>query len=472
MRAAPLLLLLAVLLGVGAAPHGAAEGTWADAKKAFAKAQKSDDWKARIQGFGELAYYDNADAVGEVLGALAAEKHPAVLLAAIKALAAFQTAPAKEAILKALRSGKDPVRLYVILAVADQPGAEAKDALLELASGRDGQAAAQAAMALGKKRVMEALPTLLGLLKHKDWRVKAAAARAVRLLAGTPPPAQPGKPAPPATPPELVTRDVLNALVDALDLSVGRERTDVIQTLRRLTQQGYAFDVPAWRAYAEGMKPTDITPSPKHGAYFFGVPVNGRRVVLLADTNVRTEDAHPFQDVARLKEVSSVPGARSVPWQRLKTLKQFLNAHVARTIGDLPSGTMFDLVIVGGKARDVFGKLTAVNDGSRQMATTALEEAATESANDVFTALDQALDIASKKDSVAWDVGPEEILYAIVALPWLAETADPDVIASAIALKARLRMVPITMVGLGEHPYDLCKRLAEETGGTYVDLSK
>lgn len=472
MRRSLAVLVLVCALGAGAAPESAAEGTWADARKAFAKAQKSDDWKARVQGFGELAYFDNADAVGEVLGALAVEKHPAVLLTAIKALASFTTAPAKEAVHRALRSGKDPVRLYVILAVADQTGTDAKDALLELVAGRDGQAAAQAAMALGKKRVMEALPTLLGLLKHKDWRLRAAAARSLRLLAGARPSAQPGKPAPPATPAELTTRDVLTALVDALDAATGRERSDVLNTLARLTQQDFGWDVPAWRAYAEGAKPADIARNPKHGAYFFGVPVHGRRVVLLADTNVRSEDAHPFHDVTRLKEVSSVPGARSVPWQRLKTLKQLLTAHVARTIADLPSGSMFDLIIVGGKARDVFGKLAPANDGSKQLATTALEEAGTETANDVFTALDQALDIASRKDSVAWDVGPEEILYAIVALPWLAETADPDVIASAIALKARLRMVPITMVGLGEHPYDLCKRLAEETGGTYVDLSK
>ncbi len=133
---------------------------------------------------------------------------------------------------------------------------------------------------------------------------------------------------------------------------------------------------------------------------------------------------------------------------------------------------MFDLIVVSGAARNVFGKLTSANDGSKATAILALEEAKPEAANDVFAALDGALDIASRKDSVAWDVGPEEILYAIVALPWLREPSDPAVVAAAIALKARLRMVPITMVGVGEHPYDLCQNLAEATGGTYVNLAK
>ena len=81
-------------------------------------------------------------------------------------------------------------------------------------------------------------------------------------------------------------------------------------------------------------------------------------------------------------------------------------------------------------------------------------------------------DIAGRKDSVAWDVGPEEVLYAIVSLPWLSEHSDPAVVAAAIALKARLRMVPITLAGIGEHPYELCQTLADATGGTYIDLSK
>ncbi len=464
-----LALLLPSALGLGLA-HA---DEWADARKAFAKAQKSDDWRVRSAGFGELSYFDNAAVVGEVLTVLAEEKHSAVLLAGIKALSSFQTKPAKEAVLVALRKGKDPVRLYVILALADQAGMDAKDALLEVLQGKDGQAAAQAAMALGKKQALEALPHLQALLLHGDWRLRAAGARAIRLLAGPVPAAQPGKPAAPATPKALTTGEVLTPLVDALEAGQGRERGDLIATLARLTQQDFGWDVPAWRALIAGTRPGDIARKPLHPAYFFGAPVYGRRVVVLADNNVRTEDVHPFAaDRARLQEVCKVPGARSVPWFELRTVKHLLNAHVERTINDLPSGTLFDLIVVGGKPRNVFGKLTSANDGSKQTAVTVLEEAKPEAANDVFTALESALDIASRKDSVAWDVGPEEILYAIVALPWLSEQSDPAVVAAAIALKARLRMVPITMVGLGEHPYDLCQSLAEATGGTYVNLSK
>jgi hypothetical protein len=394
-----------------------------------------------------------------------------VRLAAIKALAAYASKPAVEALYKAIRAGKDPARLYVVLALGEQPGPAGKEVLLEVLNGNDSAAAAQAALALGRKRLLEVRPHLLELLRHKDWRLRAAAARALRSMAGASQPPEPGKPLP-AAPGELRGPEVLNALVDAIEIGEGRERADVIRALARLTGEDFGWDVAAWRALAGGAKAAGIARDPKHPAYFFGVPVHGRRVVILVDCNVRTEDAHPFTEMERLKEVMKVPGARPIPWAGVATLRQFVHAHVKRCITDLPTGTMFDLVLVGGKARSVFGRLMSANDGTKNTAILALEGAKLETANDMYTALDYALDIASRKDSVAWDVGPEEILYADVAMPWLAENTDPLVIAPAIALKARLRMVPITTAGVGEHPYDLLMQLADSTGGTYVGLGK
>lgn len=466
-----LLLALPVVLAARSTVPATAADDWTEAKKAFAKALKSPDWKARSAGWSEISYHDTAESVAEALAALAKEEHPMVLLTAIRTLAGYGGKASKEALVQAVRKGKDPVRLYVLLALAEQPGEGAKEVLLEALASKDGTVAAQAALAMGRKQMLEAKPHLLALLQHKDWHLRAAGARGLRFLAGTPQPAQPGKPAPPATPAALTGPEVLNALVDALTEGQGRERGDVIATLKRLTQQDFAYDPPAWRALAGGAKPDAIARNPLPCAYICGVPVLGRRVVVLTDNNVRTEDVIPF-DMARLRELGKVPGARDVPPFGIQTIKQFLNAHAKRLVNDLPDGTLFDLIVVGGKARDVFGRLTPANNGTRATAITALEAAKVETANDTFVALESALDLAGRKDSVAWDSGPEELVYLAVAVPWLAETTDPAVVAAAIALKARLRMVAINTVGIGEHPYELCQNLAESTGGTYVNLSK
>ena len=461
----------ALLLVLLVAPRPARADDWSDARKAFLKSQQSEVWQERVTGYAELSAHDSAESVNEALSALSREEHPAVRLAAIKGLASYASKPAVEALHRTVRSGKDPARLYVILALGEQPGEAGKDVLLEVVKGKDVAASAQAALALGKRKLLDARPHLLELLRHKDWRLRAAGARALRALAGPSQPPEPSKPLPPA-PAALRGPDTLNALVDALDAAEGRDRADVINALARITGEDFGWDIAAWRTLAGGAKAADIARNPRHTTYFFGIPVHGRRVVILVDCNQRTEDPHPFTEIERLKEVMKVPGARPVPWPGVSTLRQLMKAHVKRCILDLPVGTRFELVLVGGKARPVFGGFKPANDGTKATAITALEEAGVEAANDMYTALDSALDIASRKDSVAWDAGPEEILYADVALPWKVPNADPLVVGPAIGLKARMRGVPITTVGLGDHPYDLLMQLAETSGGTYLALVK
>jgi hypothetical protein len=459
-------LLTALVLGVPGPASGADD--WAAARKAFSKAQKSPDWKVRTAGYAELAYHDTAEAVGEALGALAREDNPAVMLTAIKTLAAFASKESTDALHKVVRAGRDPQRLHVILALAEQPGAAGKDVLLEVLAGKDAPAAAQAALALGRKKLLDARPQLAALLKDKEWRLRAAGARALRMLAGPVPVAQPGKPPPPRTAPTLQAPELWNQLVDALDVAEGRERADIIAALARFTGEDFGWDVGAWRAFTSGTKAADIGRNPRHPPYFFGVPVHGKRLVVLVDCNTLTENPHPFNDPEKLKAKLKVPGARPIPWAGMITTRQFIHGHVKRFLNDLPSGTVFEMILVGAKARPVFGKFTPANDGTKALAIAAMEEQGLDGPNDVFTALDTALDFASKKDSVAWDVGPDEVLYVDVALPWKVEHTDPSLIGPAIALKARLRMVPITMVGVGDHPFELCQTLAETTGGTYA----
>ena len=57
-------------------------------------------------------------------------------------------------------------------------------------------------------------------------------------------------------------------------------------------------------------------------------------------------------------------------------------------------------------------------------------------------------------------------------MPTTGEVKEADVVAAAIGLKARLRMVPIHTVGIHFHPYDMCREIAALTGGVYVDLTK
>ena len=87
-----------------------------------------------------------------------------------------------------------------------------------------------------------------------------------------------------------------------------------------------------------------------------------------------------------------------------------------------------------------------------------------------YDAMIEALDLGGSKDGAAWTKGPDEIVFTACNAPNEGEIKDPDVVAAAIALKARIRMVPIHTVGVETHSYTMMETIARETGGVYRKL--
>ena len=167
-----------------------------------------------------------------------------------------------------------------------------------------------------------------------------------------------------------------------------------------------------------------------------------------------------------------VPGARDVPWIRLKTKTQFYRAHAARLVRDLPETCRFEVIGPTLNAHHLFKKLAKVNPGTKSRGVAFIETLPLENGVDHMTALHRALDISGRKDSVAGLKGPDEIIFLGGTAPWRADVTDEDEIGGAIGLKARMRMVPIHTVGVGSHPYVMMRAISKESGGTYVDLSR
>ncbi len=451
----------------------AAADDWSDARKAFRSATKAEDWKERSEAYDAMAYYDTPDAVEEILRAMVKEENPAVVINGIKTLAGFTSDEARKKLLDELTGGKGTRRNYVLFALVDQEGTDNATTLIDIVEGKDIMLACQAALALGKKQVFGAMPLFIDMLKHKEWQVRAAAARSLELLAGPVPkkPANPKDKMPPWVPEKYDYKQALWPLVDALEASDGSDRRQMISALERLTKQNFGYDLAAWAAYVDGKDPATIKRDPVHPPYFFGVPVFGKRVVILMSTNVRMDNAHPYER-ERLQALCAVPGGRPVPWYKLRTVQQLMSAFVTRTINDLPKGTKFDFVTVGTHVKPTFGRLKSANSGTKKTAITVIEKLAIEAGNDTYEGYMQVLDISGNKDGVAWDKGPDEIFYVTTAIPWLAEFTDPDVIAAAVGMKARLRMVPIHNVGVGEHPGPMMKAISGHSGGVYVDWER
>lgn len=447
---------------------------WSDAKSEFKKAQRSDDWTVRAAGYGELAFFDGKLAVQEVIKQMAKEKNEAVVIAAVKTMQAFVTQGAMDELQAQLLKAKGERKLLLMMVIEQQQGNHGGSHLMELvAADKDLAAKCQAAMALARRQVKAAIPHFYDMLFHKDWHVRFAGAKALEVIAGPIPDKPQGNVKPkPWVPEWFPTKAALETLVEALEVAVGSERRAIISALERIGNAKLGWDTPAWRQLIAGTPVAEITKNPQHPPYFFGVPVWGKRVAIVMTINHRMSEPHNYPARERLQKLCEVPGARSVAWPRMKSNGHFISKHLQRTVQDLPKDVKFNLWLAGTKIDSVFPRLVGANTSNKTKVQEFLEEFKTDAGNDLYTALNDALDSGGKKDGAAWSKGPDEVLMVTCAVPWLAEITDQQVIGSAVGLKARRRVVPLVVVGVHEHPYELMELLARLSSGVYLSLER
>lgn len=437
---------------------------------------KSERWQERATAYQLLLDFDGGKAFQECLGAALKEKNAAVVLAAIKTLGQFDHAEARALFVKELKKPRGEKGALLLMAAGLTKGDVGVPELIAVLGGKDEMQAGLAANALAEKRAAAALPHLLDALGHKAWQVASASARALTTMAWsdkTQPSKKSGKQAEPKMPAWFDVEKVLWPLIDKLETAQGTLRGDLIEALEKITRKDYGDNWAAWVAHARGQDVTEeLLEKREHPAYFFGIPVYGRRIVVVMDASVLTENVHPFTKRERLQELCKVPGGRDVPWFKIQSIKQFVSAWVTRFLSDLPAKSRsFDLIFSGQKPGPVFGKLQGLNPGSLKKALAAITKLPAENDNDILSTMTSALDISGSKDSAAWNKGPDLILCVYASIPWRAEVTDPEVVGATVGLKARRRQVKVHAVGVHEFAYNMMKLFSGQSGGRYVALS-
>ncbi len=478
-RATSLAVLLVMLLA--ARPSPVAADDVSDAFRAFRQAQNEKNWKARIEAFDALAFYDGPKVAATMLDAMVADDHPALKLAGVERIGRLVSDDAKAELVEALSTGAAERRFLAILALGRQPGTHGGAELIEIAKGKDPHMAAQALIALGRKHVEDAVPTLLAALRESpDRQLRRAAAEALRLMAGPEPVAPVGpdgrvlpQTKPPPWVPEWYPLDlVVPALIDTLaDPKGGVARGDAWTALIRLLKHDMGLDPAAWRELAAGKDPATIEKKPQPVRSLFGIPLFGERMVVILDNSAQIDDPHGYSR-ERLTELCTVPGARPIPWFQIATKRDFARAWTKRWISDLPKTAKFDVILVNTSILSAFGKLNGASAGTKKTAVETIDESKPVTGQDVLGALLQALHLGGEKDRTAWTKGPEEVLYVSSSKPWLATVNDEDHIGAAIALRSAWLQIPVHTVGVGNHPFPMLRAMSGGAGGRYVDLSR
>ncbi|MDA1194572.1 MAG: HEAT repeat domain-containing protein [Planctomycetota bacterium] len=473
-RKAPhrLLLLLALVLCAPAPTTACADAT-DDAIDAFKKALRTEVWEERREAYMRVADYDSGAVARAVLDALEREPNPAVQLVGLRVLGGLGTEDAQAQLVTEARKARGSRKMLVLLALARQRGTAAAPILLEVVQDKDGPAAAQAALALGKKEVHEAIPHLVALLGRKDWQVRRAAALALANIAQPPPPEpKDGKPTPKdfrwPVPDALKAPEVTKALIAALAEADGVDRGAILRALAEIHEQDHGDNLAAWKLVAEG-KPVDAAVAKKRDwpPAVFGIPLYGRRIVFIYDNSLRSGDPHNFGTGDRLLELCAVPGGVPLLATRLLTVGQFAQAHLTRAIGKIERGQQFELIAFNASVQPLFGKFSPSSAASRKLVEELFTGMTPDDGINTYGALTAALDLGGDADAKAWKKGPDEIVFITCNQPTVGELKDADVIAAAIGLKARMRMVRVHTVGILTHPYSMLETMAAETGGIY-----
>lgn len=473
-RSLPVVLPLAafLLLLLPGAPTPAFADTKA-AVKEFKQAQKAEDWKARREAYLVAADYDSEDVAKALLDALTKEENPAVQLMGLRVLAGFESEGARGRLVQEAKKARGTRKQYVLMALARQRSDAAREILLATVQSKDGPSAAQAALALGRSGVEEAVPHLLKLLVHKDWQVRRAAGMALASLAQPPPPkAEPGKPVPkdfrwPVSD-ALKAPAVSEALIKALETGEGVERGAMIDALAAIHGQDQGNNPAAWRAVVAG---TEVDKRLERKRVWppaaFGIPLYGQRIVFIYDNSLRSGDPHRFGTGARREEVCQVPGGPPLLSSRLLTVGQFARAHITRAVSKLDKGQRFEVITFNATVQGLAGKFTSSGGASKKALEDLFAGLEPDDGINSYGALTEALDLGGATDAKAWKRGPDEIVFITCNQPTQGELSDADVVAAAIGLKGRMRMVRIHTIGIESHPYSMLETIAKETGGVY-----
>ena len=450
--AARALLLFAAAGAAGARPAAA---DLEAAKKVFADGVRSADWKARRNAHLALCDYDNAVSVRLMLGALATETNPAVEAAAVDGMAQFRGNESRAALLDAARKGKGAERLLAVVALDKHRSADVDAFLVEALAAGPPLVSAQAALALGLPGRAGAVPALLKALAHDLPQVRIAAARALA---------------------QLSEASAVKPLFERLKLEKGRAREETVRALEAITKKRLGDAPLKWAAVAAGEDPDKVEEKAALAPTFFGVPVTGERVAFVLDRSLLMADPHPFngaENRARLEAICTPPDGDRIPYRLIKSKMQLAVAHILHAVDGFAPGTKYEVIYFSGDVHGVFGKKWAsASTATKKTLEEALKGIEVDDGIAIWDALVAAFDLGGPGDEKGWKAGPDEVFLVTNNMPTAGEVKEPEAIGPGMALRARLRLAPIHVVGIGNHPFTLAETLARRSGGTYVNLTK
>jgi hypothetical protein len=377
------------------------------------------------------------------------------------ALTEFSDPKAVAAILDRLQSSPDwPIRAITSLALSLSPQGDfnaVTQALLERLKKEKIPNVVVALMEGLRKRQdkrAEIVAALIELLKSEHWQIVVTAAKYLD---------------------DIEDKSATKPLIDALERTDGRIRSDLHQSLVKLTGVQRSEDPEAWKAwwkengapFVEGqyVPPPGERAEPSRRGEFFGLPVHSRNVIFILDRSdsMREELVWPLTDDDRsVLDQIAAPGKSKIEIARFQVKKALLR---------LPPKTRFNILYYNEATRLFSDEMATLDDKTRKKAFDFIDSVQPSGGTDLHLALGTALAYARDSDGLLRREGADTLFLLSDGLPNSGQVTSADRILSRLWTQNIINRMDIHTVYTGKDRgkgLDLMKEIAKRNNGRCV----
>ncbi len=373
------------------------------------------------------------------------------------------------------------------LGYAPADNALATPALVTAATEKEARVRAAAIEALGRRGAKEQKDLILKALEDERWQVRVAACGALGVLQ---------------------LRDTVGPLIARMQLEEGRVNEDIDAALKLITGITYRGDALGWKGWwevnkadwesgklakkeepkkddAAGGKDGDgkdpagggkdaagggKEPAPPAAGgttvTFYGIETKSKNLVFVVD--VSGSMGEPASYVPDANSGGNAPAGGPKGKRKIDIARW----ELSKAIAQLPENARFNIVTFHSDVK-VYSptKMVIATKANKAAAQAFAEKLEPQDATNIMDALEKAFDLAGggkMQVDENYKGGVDTIFFMTDGTPTIGKSLDPKVIGDTVQKWNAVRKIRIHCIGIGKHAEELLKRLADESGGTYV----
>ncbi|MCI0340780.1 MAG: HEAT repeat domain-containing protein [Planctomycetales bacterium] len=263
-------------------------------------------------------------------------------------------------------------------------------------------------------------------------------------------------------------------LIAALARETGRVREAAQAALLAITGADVPDDPDLWRAWLKARRETGSLvgkrgrgPGTQRAPRFYGIPVTGSRVAFVVDTTGSMLRRHDPAAVARWLARDAESGR---PPYRGANFLDLAKYELSNAIRELPGTTAFTVVTFSSDLVKVWAPaLVRASAESKAEALAWVDALGGGGGTNLYDGLVRAFELAERQ-SVDFATGPDTVLLFTDGEVNMGSRTNPGEIRAILRALHGLRHVRLHTIGLGTYDADMLRGLAEDSGGTFVDV--